>query len=407
MPHLRLRHLHLPHFHARHSDAKPVEGVLPGAAMRMHAVHAQLAAKESAEASVHHQAQVMRKRKNSVANQSVPPSDVILSCTADETDGDVPADADHQHATADRAGAEKNTDAHPLKRHDFFTIAIILICGLASIFVFAAYTPDMARHELHRVHMHSFGTSISSPMFALSASTPLQFGGHRHGILAEGTSHICLDLKMIISCLALDEDCQKATGHRRARRARRARRLSPGNVSADDDAALTYYFWEGHPSHNDSRVFKEEEVVLEEHENVELYVRCIEPAQHGVDADAQIYLQIATTEEQQFGLMVQLTETGVIGKWRVLLAGLLFIVIFGLVLSEIINRVYAALLGMVASLGLYMLIFEKPELHEVMGHVEWGTILLLFCTPSETGTRNLLIPRAADQEITSSHLAQV
>ena len=83
------------------------------------------------------------------------------------------------------------------------------------------------------------------------------------------------------------------------------------------------------------------------------------------------------------------------------------IVIFGLVLSEIINRVYAALLGMVGSLGLYMLIFEKPELHEVMGHVEWGTILLLFCTPSETGTRNLLIPRAADQEITSSHLAQV
>ena len=68
-----------------------------------------------------------------------------------------------------------------------------------------------------------------------------------------------------------------------------------------------------------------------------------------------------------------------IGAWRVLLSGIAFLLIFILILSEAINRVYSTMLGAILVTTLNMLVYDHSlHMGSLMHHVDWPTLVLLF-----------------------------
>jgi hypothetical protein len=274
-----------------------------------------------------------------------------------------------------------------LKRRDLLTGVFILACGLFSIFLFLGYSPHERRTDVHTTQLRAFALPITSPLYAVSQDYPLVFGGYPHGALAPTNARSCIDILLIGSCLGTDTQClqEGEEGHRRLHAISgenglpifgHNRRLSEDQVRA----TLVWGFWAGGtgPGTIGSRQFLNDTIQLRLYEETEYLQTCIDPSSYGIPSDEPLFFRMSTDREAPVGMMLQLIEMGPIGQARVILAGVLFLLTFGLILSEIINRVYAALCGVCLGLGLHMLVYEKPELQYVMQHVDWGTLILLF-----------------------------
>ncbi|KAF4707439.1 protein kinase, partial [Perkinsus olseni] len=69
---------------------------------------------------------------------------------------------------------------------------------------------------------------------------------------------------------------------------------------------------------------------------------------------------------------------GSVARYRVLIAGILFLCTFILIVTEMIHRVYATFIGSMLGLFLIALLHEVPELEDIMAMVDFGTLMLLF-----------------------------
>ncbi|KAF4677085.1 protein kinase [Perkinsus chesapeaki] len=69
---------------------------------------------------------------------------------------------------------------------------------------------------------------------------------------------------------------------------------------------------------------------------------------------------------------------GNVARYRVVIAGILFLATFILIITEKIHRVYATFIGSMLGLFLIALLHEVPELMDIMAMVDFGTLMLLF-----------------------------
>ncbi|KAF4677086.1 protein kinase [Perkinsus chesapeaki] len=69
---------------------------------------------------------------------------------------------------------------------------------------------------------------------------------------------------------------------------------------------------------------------------------------------------------------------GNVARYRVLIAGILFVCTFALIITEKMHRVYATFIGSMLGLFLIALLHEVPELMDIMAMVDFGTLMLLF-----------------------------
>jgi len=237
-----------------------------------------------------------------------------------------------------------------LKRRDMLVGLLILACGLFSIFFFAGYTPHERRVDVHTTQLNSFALPITSPIYAIAKNHPLRLGGHDRGALAPGNLRSCIDIWMIDSCLATDAECMPADGGHRRLHSMQGENGVPklGHQrslvgTSDEVASVTWEFWAGGsgPGSAGARQFLNGTVHLRVQVETEFLDTCIDPHSHGVADDEPLFFVLGTEREAPIGMMVQLVEMGPIGHYRVVLAGVLFLITFGLILSEVINRVYA------------------------------------------------------------------
>lgn len=348
-----------------------------------------------------------------------PVKELVASSTAStHIDMDSSMHSVHSMQSSDSHGGHghdhmRSVARKKLKRRDVLTGIFILACGLFSIFLFIGYKPHERRADVHTTQMRAFALPITSPLYAVSKEYPLVFGGHEHGALAPGNARSCIDIRMIDSCLGTDQQCMAyGGGHRRLHAVSgenglpvfgHNRRLAEDGASA----SLVWEFWAGGtgPDTPGARLFLNDTIRLREQTETEYLQTCIDPASHDVGSDEPLFFRMTTDRKAPVGMMLQLIEMGPIGHARVILAGVLFLLTFGLILSEVINRVYAALCGVCLGLGLHMLVHEKPELQEIMHHVDWGTLVLLFAmminvhvsqpSPAQRDTHGTVAPEPA------------
>lgn len=341
-------------------------------------------------------------------------------------------------AVADLSDFEENK-VHVIKliRQDIYAGVAIFIGCMFAVFLMVGWQPNPFPHELHRTKLHRYNTWITSPLYEVSAGMPLVLGGAAGGPLAPGTTKACIDLKMLLPCTAWGLSCRDpsgSSGHRRRlaeartglrrltsppsqetelRRylqehkfaadegelgasgkgavtplhnvyaqesADQGRQLSSGqgNTADVNMASVLIQLWAGSPSSANSTVWYNKTVLLEPYRETEFF-DTIWPT----DPSTTIFITIHVTDSQSaphhYGLLVQTVELSHFASYRVLYAGLLFLLIFGLILSEVINRVFSTMVGVVLCLGLNSLVYnESMEMSHVMEHVDWGTLILLF-----------------------------
>lgn len=417
MTHVHMPHFHLPIFHSDpEKDAKPIKGVHWGAAMRMAGgLGHKMKVQEDSLKTVKKQAREVdyvdcsaaetKKRsalkktgsamEGAVNVNSVTFEETVKKCSVGthlDMDSSTHMDSSmHSVQSVDSHSSHGHDHGHTmtrtkLKRRDLVKGAFILTSGLFSIFVFAAYKPHVRRTDVHTTQLRSFALPITSPLYAVSKMHPLVLGGHEHGSLAPDNLRSCIDILMIDSCLSTDKQCIDGDGGHRRLHAISGENGTPlfGHnrhlAEAGEATDMTWEFWAGGvgPDSVGARIFLNDTIRLRTKTETEYLQTCINPASHGVNDDEPLFFRLISNREEPVGVMLQLIEMGPIGHARVILAGVLFLITFGLILSEVINRVYAALVGVFLGLGLHMLVHEKPELQAVMHHVDWGTLILLF-----------------------------
>jgi hypothetical protein len=89
------------------------------------------------------------------------------------------------------------------------------------------------------------------------------------------------------------------------------------------------------------------------------YFHTFTPADHNVSGRADLYLRLVSQDTH--AVLVEVTQLGAFGSHRVALAAVCFFLIFGAVLSEVINRVYATMVGAILVAGLNALVYDHKQ----------------------------------------------
>lgn len=283
-----------------------------------------------------------------------------------------------------------------LNEMDYVKGFVYLLACLFAIGLTIGWRPHPARHDLHQTKLARYGISITSPLYAVSMDEHLVLGGRAGAPLSPGSSHAMLDLKMVLPCTNLRSAClnpsSESSHRRRTEEAKRsARRLSvteddgQGSTGADThlpSATITWEFWHGEPGLSASRKWTNGSIDLQTYSETEFLLTVV-PFNFGVQAEDDIYLRVSAMNSDHssypYNVLVEVTQLTDFGAWRVLVAGLTFLLIFGLILSEVINRVYSTMVGAILVVGLNSLVYDhQQELQVVLGHVDWPTLVLLF-----------------------------
>jgi hypothetical protein len=287
----------------------------------------------------------------------------------------------------------------------------LLVC-LIAVFLPLVWRPEHRRTDIHRTKLSRFGVYISSPEYAVSANEPLVLGGVPGAPLAPHSAHAMLDLKMILPCTSLSSACvnpTSATSHRRRALMADPRRgeahaaaferedelshvralaasssSSASGSSGQLNATMKWELWRGEPGSVGAKLVLMESIALQPYAETEA-LKTIVPADYGVSdsSDGDLFLRVLACDSDGVAhphpLLLEVTQLNAFGSWRVLFAGLLFLLIFFLVLSEVINRVYSTMAGAILVTGLNTLVYgHAAELGDAFGHVDWATLLLLF-----------------------------
>ena len=159
---------------------------------------------------------------------------------------------------------------------------------------------------------------------------------------------------------------------------------SASGSSGQLNATMKWELWRGEPGSVGAKLVLMESIALQPYAETEA-LKTIVPADYGVSdsSDGDLFLRVLVCDSDGVAhphpLLLEVTQLNAFGSWRVLFAGLLFLLIFFLVLSEVINRVYSTMAGAILVTGLNTLVYgHAAELGDAFGHVDWATLLLLF-----------------------------
>ena len=114
----------------------------------------------------------------------------------------------------------------------------------------------------------------------------------------------------------------------------------------------------------------------------------------GYEKDRPIDVVVKTNSDTYIGLLCEVKAFGWFGSKRVIFGGILFMFTFVAILAEKFHRIYATFLGSFSALCMVALIYDRPDFGIATGHVDFGTLGLLYAmmaNVAESGRR----PRAA------------
>mmetsp|Transcript_44538 Transcript_44538/g.105544 ORF Transcript_44538/g.105544 Transcript_44538/m.105544 type:complete len:772 (+) Transcript_44538:142-2457(+) len=223
-----------------------------------------------------------------------------------------------------------------------------LVC-LAVLITVWSWSPREPRHDVHHVKMHKYQAHVTSPLYAISGSSPLTLSMH------PDRPTNALDLKMVLPCAGL---CPE--GHTRLATLLTGtttvtwQLLAAGRTVATGKKVLSY---------------TEEEELFEE----------LVPEDLGVRDGEELTVRISTDGEAALGLLCQVVQLGWLGQYRVPLSATLFVLVFALIISERLNRCYATFIGAMSALFMLCITYETPTVATVMAMIDFGTLILL-CT---------------------------
>ena len=244
-----------------------------------------------------------------------------------------------------------------LRRRDHMLGAAFFACVMFMVLLTVFWRPAHSREDLHQTTLHRFAMPITSPLYAVSEHEPLLLGGVPGSPLAPGTAHAMLDLKMVLPCTALRTAClspptgatsSAGVGSSDAAHLRRRASVSGLYLTTQPPAVITWEFWDGLPNDTASGMWANGTVHLEAYHESEVF-KTLVPADYGVGADAIIYLRVGAIDSDHkshpHDVLVEVAQLSTLGSWRVPLSAITFVFIFGMIISEVINRVYSAMVG--------------------------------------------------------------
>jgi len=192
---------------------------------------------------------------------------------------------------------------------------------------------------------------LTSPLYAVSRQEPLVIP-----MEADKPTDV-LDIKIVVPCVG---HCRNGGGsHRR--------------LAAQLELKGEKVTWELLAN---ERIIDSGSVQLVRDREAEAY-EIKKPQELGAKHNEVISLRLSTASPQSLGVLCQVLQLGVLGKYRILLSGVLFVICFGLILSEVIHRCYATFIGAISALLLVCITYETPSVAIVMGMIDFGTLILL------------------------------
>ncbi|KAF4751690.1 protein kinase [Perkinsus olseni] len=270
--------------------------------------------------------------------------------------------------------AEEDTVNRLTKKHIPW-VALLLFLSLAVVVFVSLWEPHHARTDVHRTKLEKYNMFISSPMYVVSPEQNLT--------LPFGRDAKAADIKVVAA-----KDRQSSL-----------MRVDDGEEPEASGRLLHWQLWYDRtlagPSEDHAKrqlAGADEEVMLysnflplmtnveaEFFENVDLV-----PLYDEYDVptgDGRVPLKLLVWVEGEGSPVSFLLEPmllGSVARYRVLIAGILFLCTFILIVTEIIHRVYATFIGSMLGLFLIALLHEVPELEDIMAMVDFGTLMLLF-----------------------------
>jgi len=84
------------------------------------------------------------------------------------------------------------------------------------------------------------------------------------------------------------------------------------------------------------------------------------------------------SDGHEVAFLFQVLQMGAVGRYRVVLGIIAFVITFAGIVSEKIHRSYCAFLGVSVCLCMLSAIQETPHLSTITGMIDFGTLMLLF-----------------------------
>lgn len=317
------------------------------------------------------------KRTSFSAMASIAPDSEPAKDGDDCTTGIVTLDSSNSTDKAKQAWAEEaaGKDEGPTiikfdRRRDGPLLGFIVCISLASLLLMSIWSPIERRHDIHSVHMHTFSAVLTSPLYAVSADKSLT-------IELKENPRDAFEIKMAVPCSLVD------CGGGSHRRRRRSRHLLTSDVLKDvvhgsqEYTNTTVHFELYYTTASESKMYYSSELEMAEDEEAEL-LKELDLHEYNIPSDSDLSVYIYTDSVDPVALMFQVVQFNSIGANRFPICAVLFITTFILIVSEVIHRVYATILGSLLGLLLLSVTHDVPGIAHVANMIDFGTLMLLF-----------------------------
>jgi len=261
-----------------------------------------------------------------------------------------------------------------LKRRDALPGFLLFVVAMFAVLIMVFWHPHEQRRDVLTSKMTRYNTYITSPLFSVVKGHELEIP------LDPDLPFEFVDIKMAGACRV--QDCG---GHNREHR-RRMDLKRRGLSSVDSLATLedaSYVEWElvveGRVCGGGQAEIKDE-VQVEVLDDVDLRAgRCGDLVRRADDGhQLHGFLRVTTDSLDPYSVLVQVIQAPPIARYRVLVGGLLFVVTFAGIISEVIHRCYVTFIGSFCALALVAWTHEVPEIPTVIAMIDAGTLMLLF-----------------------------
>lgn len=257
-----------------------------------------------------------------------------------------------------------------LRKKHLLPGGIILALALFCVLIMVFWHPHEQRRDVLTSKLTRFNTYITSPLFAVDAD-------HELVIPLVGNAErpkVVVDVKLVAACTA--QDCGGA--HESHRRRMMGRGLGAVDAPRRELEGASYVEWaimHGRTLCAAASSPLKPEVQAEVLETVDLDLTdCGATARAG----EALAFHVRTDSKDPLSVLAQPIQIGEIGKYRIILAGVLFLCTFAGIISEVIHRCYTTFIGAFLALGLVAWTHEVPEIPTVVAMIDVGTLMLLF-----------------------------
>lgn len=242
-------------------------------------------------------------------------------------------------------------------RKDGIKAVLIAMVCLGALIVVCAWEPRRPRHDVHHVKMNKYQAHLTSPLYSVSSTQSITIP------MDSDKPTAVLDIKIAVPCTGY---CYGGDKHRR--------------LSSSPSVLVGSVTWEVLATSvaTGARVLKSGAVKLVKDYEAETF-ETVDPTDLGLRSDETLSVRLRTDSVAALGVLCDVVQLGELGRYRVLLSGILFLFAFGLILSEQINRCYATFIGAFSALFLVCCVYGTPSVATVMAMIDFGTLMLL-CT---------------------------